>query len=803
MTVLSTINISHILFKKQTKNMKKTIALLSLLFIVTKALSQNLPSNGQVVTPSTDFKIGENDFLVNGKPYVIRCGEMHFARIPKEYWVHRLKMAKAMGLNTVCAYLFWNMHEPQPGQFNWSGMADAAEFCKLAQKEGLFVILRPGPYACAEWEFGGFPWWLLKKKDIKLRTQDSYYLERCRMYLNQVGKVLAPLQVTNGGPIIMTQVENEYGSYGDDKEYIGKIRDYLVEAGFKVPLFTCDGPSQLKSDVRDDIFSVVNFGGNPESGFKALRDIRPKGPLMCGEYYPGWFDSWGTKHHTGSTANVVKEIGYMLDHKASFSIYMAHGGTTFGQWTGANSPPYLPQTSSYDYDAPISEAGWDTDKFYALRTLFSGYLQEGEALTTVPARNPVIQIPAFSTTEIAPLLSNLPAFVNDKKVRNMEEYDQGYGSILYRTKLSGGAAATLNIKDVHDFALVFINGKKIATLDRRKNENSCKLPTTKEGDVLDILVEAMGRVNYGEGMHDRKGITDKVFISESNGNTRELANWQVCPIAISNDGAPEYLKFVSGKTNMPSYHKGAFTISEIGDTFLDVSTWGKGLVWINGHCLGRFWNIGPTQTMYVPAPWLKKGRNEIIILDYIGPTKNSLAGLAMPKLDELAQKTKSEKHRKENQILQLGDNSPVYQGVFNDGIEWQTVKFNNTKGRYLCIEALNSQKSNDPYTTVAELYLLDEKGKEIPRNKWKVVYADSEEMDSDDGKADNVFDLQSTSVWHTEWKDKSPKHPHQLVIDLGSVVNISGLKYLPRQDGPNGRIKDFKLYLSKKNFSGL
>lgn len=783
--------------------MKKTIALLFLFLVVSKALSQDLPTSGQVITASTDFKIGENDFLVNGKPYVIRCGEMHFARIPKEFWVHRLKMVKAMGLNTVCAYLFWNMHEPQPGQFNWSGMADAAEFCKLAQKEGLFVILRPGPYACAEWEFGGFPWWLLKKKDIKLRTQDSYYLERCRIYLNQVGKVLAPLQVTNGGPIIMTQVENEYGSYGDDKEYIGKIRDYLMEAGFKVPLFTCDGPSQLKNDVRDDIFSVVNFGGNPESGFKALRDIRPKGPLMCGEYYPGWFDSWGTKHHTGSTANVVKEIGYMLDHKASFSIYMAHGGTTFGQWTGANSPPYLPQTSSYDYDAPISEAGWDTEKFYALRKLFSGYLQEGETLPIVPARNPIIKIPTFTTTEIAPLFSNLPAFVNDMRVRNMEEYNQGYGSILYRTKLSGGAASTLSIKEVHDFALVFINGKKVAMLDRRKNENSCKLPATKKGDVLDILVEAMGRVNYGAGMHDRKGITDKVLISEVNGDATELTNWQVYPIAISNDGAPEYLKFELATTNMPSYHKGAFTISEVGDTFLDVSTWGKGLVWVNGHCLGRFWNIGPTQTMYVPAPWLKKGRNEIIILDYIGPAKNSLAGLEEPKLDELAKKEKSEKHRKENQTLGLAGNTPVYQGSFNDGIEWQTIKFNSTKGRYFCIEALNSQKGNDPYSTIAELYLLDENGKELPRNKWKVIYADSEEIDSDDGKADNVFDLQSTSIWHTEWKDKSPKHPHQLVIDLGELINCSGLKYLPRQDGPNGRIKDFKLYMNRKGFSGL
>lgn len=783
--------------------MKKTITLFLLLFVVGKALAQNSAATNTSIIPSTNFKIGEQDFLVNGKPYVIRCGEMHFARIPKEYWVHRLKMAKAMGLNTVCAYLFWNLHEPTPGQFNWSGMADAAEFCKLAQKEGLFVILRPGPYACAEWEFGGFPWWLLKKKDIKLRTQDAYYLERCRIYLKEVGRVLAPLQVTNGGPIIMTQVENEYGSYGNDKEYIGKVRDYLVEAGFNVPLFTCDGPSQLKNDVRDDIFSVVNFGGNPEAGFKALREIRPKGPLMCGEYYPGWFDSWGTKHHTGTVDHVVKEIGYMLDHKASFSIYMAHGGTTFGQWTGANSPPYLPQTSSYDYDAPISEAGWDTAKFHALRTLFSGYLQEGETLPAVPERKTVIKIPAFSTTAIAPLFSNLPAFLTDEKARNMEEYNYGYGSILYRTKLTAATARTLNIKQVHDFALVFLNGQKIATLDRRKNENNCALPATKEGDVLDILVEAMGRVNYGEAMHDRKGITEGVFISDASGNTTELLNWQISPIALSNDGTPKYLKFKSGKTTMPAYHKGSFMIKEVGDTFLDVSTWGKGLVWINGHCIGRFWNIGPTQTMYVPAPWLKKGANEIIILDYVGPTKNSLAGLALPKLDELAKQYVTAKHRKENQTLQLKDNTPVADGTFPNGIEWQTIKFNNTKGRYFCIESLNSQKADDPYATIAELYLLDENGKELPRSKWKVLYADSEELDGDDGKADNVFDLQSTSIWHTQWKDKSPKHPHQLVIDLGEAVNCSGIKYLPRQDNANGRIKDFKLYLSVKAFSGL
>ncbi len=784
--------------------MKRSLFICLFFLNIFYGFGQSSPGAGaQREASPAAFSIGDESFLLNGRPFVIRCGEMHFARIPREYWTHRLKMAKAMGLNTVCAYLFWNVHEPQPGQFNWSGAADAAEFCRLAQKEGLYVILRPGPYSCAEWEFGGFPWWLLKKKDIQLRTRDPYYLERCRMYLDQVGKALGPLQVSHGGPIVMVQVENEYGSYGNDREYIGAVRDMLVHAGFDVPLFTCDGPSQLKADVREDIFSVVNFGANPESSFKPLREIRSKGPLMCGEFYPGWFDSWGSRHHTGSIDNVVKDIAYMLDHKASFSIYMVHGGTSFGLWSGANCPPFLPQTSSYDYDAPISEAGWDTEKFYALRKLFSGYLQEGETLPTVPVRNPVIKIPSFLTTEIAPLFSNLPAGVADQHVHNMEEYNEGYGAILYRTKLPGGAAATLHINEVHDFAWVFVDGKKIAFLDRRKNENSCQLPATRKGAVLDILIEAMGRVNYGGALHDRKGITDKVLLSRTVEGNVELTGWQVYPMALSNDGAPSYLKFSPGQTGKPAYHRGSFQLDSIGDTFLDISTWGKGLVWVNGHCLGRFWNVGPTQTMYLPGVWLKKGRNEVVVLDFVGPATNTLRGLDSPILDRPIEKSMSVKHRKKGQTIQLAGLNPVCQGTFPPGIEWQTVRFDVARGRYLCLEALNSQKKDEPFTTVAELYLLDAKGKEIPRNKWKVLYADSEETEGDDGKADNVFDLQSTSIWHTQWQDASPQHPHQLVIDLGSAQAVGGLKYLPRQDSPNGRIKDFRVFVSNAIFPGL
>ena len=345
------------------------------------------------------FAIGESDFLLDGKPFQIRCGEVHAARVPREYWQHRLKMCKAMGLNAVCAYLFWNMHEPRPGQFDWSGQADAAEFCRIAQREGLWVILRPGPYACAEWEMGGLPWWLLKRDgdphllptqgDIKLRSRDPRFMEPAKAWLKEVGRKLGPLQSDHGGPIIMVQVENEYGSFGKDVQYMGAIRQALVDAGFTVPLFACNPTADLNKAPCKGLFNVVNFGSGPADAFRKLREIQPRGPLMCGEFYPSWFDTWGVEHHQKDGRDFLRDLKYMLAHKESFSIYMAHGGTTFGLWSGADRP-FKPDTSSYDYDAPISEAGWATEKFRMVREAIAARFRRSEKLPDPPPANLVI-----------------------------------------------------------------------------------------------------------------------------------------------------------------------------------------------------------------------------------------------------------------------------------------------------------------------------------------------------------------------------------------------------------------------------
>ncbi|HEY1787568.1 MAG TPA: beta-galactosidase family protein [Verrucomicrobiae bacterium] len=582
--------------------------------------------------PVHTFVIGTNDFLLDGHRLQIRCGEMHAARVPREYWRNRLRMAKAMGLNTVCAYLFWNQIEPRPGEFDWSAQADAAEFCKIAQEEGLWVILRPGPYSCAEWEEGGLPWWLLRNPDIHLRTTDPSFLEPAKTYLREVGRELGPLQITHGGPILMVQVENEYGSYGSDTNYMGDVRQALRDAGFDVPLFECNPVADLTHGYRPDIFPVVNFGSGPGEAFRALREILPQGPLMCGEFYPGWFDTWGQPHHYGDTPRYLGDLEYMLSHGESFSIYMVHGGTTFGLWSGADHP-YKPDTSSYDYDAPISEAGWPTEKFYKTRALFSQYLLPGETLPDVPPTNAVIAIPPVPVEECAPIFDNLPRAIADATPRPMEAYDQAEGCIDYRTTVPAGPAASLAVGSIHDFGFIILDGKQIGVMDRRSTNFVVQLPERSASETLDIFVDTMGRVNFGSGIVDHKGIHGPVKLDGA-----ELTGWKIYNLPLDHKMLA-HLKFqkTDGQAGnkSPAFWRATVKIEDPEDTFLDMRSWGKGVVWVNGHCMGRYWNIGPTQTMYVPGPWLKHGKNEIIILDLTGPEKPVISSLDHPILDEL------------------------------------------------------------------------------------------------------------------------------------------------------------------------
>ncbi len=739
------------------------------------------------------FEIGETDFLLDGKRLQIRCGEIHAARVPAAYWRQRLQMCKAMGLNTVCAYLFWNQHEPTPGKFNWEGQADAAQFCRIAQEEGLWVILRPGPYSCAEWEMGGTPWWLLKNDNITLRTRDPKYLEPAKAYLKEMGRILAPLQVTRGGPILMVQVENEYGFYGSDAAYMGEIRQALIDAGFDVPLFDCNPAGQLKNGKRDDLFHVVNFGSDPKYGFERLREIQPKGPLMCGEFYPGWFDTWGQPHHVGAIDTYLRDLEIMLKMNASFSIYMAHGGTTFGFWPGCDAP-FRPDTSSYDYSAPISEAGWVTEKFTKTRELFAKYLLPGETFPEPPAANPVMTFKPVLAQASASLFDNLPTPRREETPRNMEAYDQGFGCILYRTKIPAGSNTQLRATGARDFGYVYLNQKLIGIMDRRFPGRTAALtvPARDKEAQLDILVEPMGRVNFGQGMLDRKGLTAPVTL----GGT-ELKGWEVFNLPMNN---VEQLKYnpiiVLGAYEMPStpaFWRVTVDIENPADTFLDLSDWGKGMVWINGTPLARFWNIGPTQTAYVPGCWLKKGQNTFIIWSIIPPSNLTLSSTKTPVLDKLRPECDFTQLKRPEVTWHLG--SPAKTGAFAEGKDVQTVQFDKpVKGRQVCIETTSSYQGHD-YAAIAELDFLDANGQPINHDGWTVAAITSEEILASDGSAENALDGQTANYWHSKWYKGAPKHPHRLAVDLGAVQTISGIRYVPRQDDSRGWIKDYNVYV--------
>ena len=767
------------------------------------ALLLAAPATMQAASKPGTFTTGNKTFLLNGKPFVVKAAEVHYPRIPRPYWEHRIQMCKALGMNTVCIYVFWNIHEQKEGQFDFTGNNDVAEFCRIAQKNGMYVIVRPGPYVCAEWEMGGLPWWLLKKKDIKLRERDPYFMERVKIFEQKVGEQLAPLTIQNGGPIIMIQVENEYGSYGEDKPYVSEIRDCLRSIyGKELSLFQCDWSSNFEKNGLDDLTWTMNFGtgANINDQFRRLGELRPNAPQMCSEFWSGWFDKWGARHETRPAKDMVEGMDEMLSKGISFSLYMTHGGTSFGHWAGANSPGFAPDVTSYDYDAPINEYGHATPKFWELRKMMAKY-NDGKKLPAVPkAPMPIITIPKFELKTFAELLL-APGKEERGALKTFEEMDMGWGMMLYSTTLPDIPTQSVLTAEMHDFAQVFIDGEYIGKVDRVKNEKSLTLPPVKKGQKLLILVEGMGRINFGRAIKDFKGIIGDVSISaevDNNEVTWKPREWWQCATDDSYETAVNTLRLTANSNinkatekSKRGYYRGYFNLKKVGDTFLNFETWGKGQVWVNGHAMGRIWSIGPQQTLYVPGCWLKKGMNEIIVLDIVGPKEAVVWGQAEPELNKL-QLEKSNKHNNIGDKPDLNSATPVAAGAFKAGNGWQTIQFGKTvKGRYLAIECLSTQKDNDR-VAIAELYLQGPDGKRISREPWKTKYANSED-EGGNHLGDKVFDLQESTYWQTE---KGASAPHLLVIDLGSEQTVRVLEYLPRaEQGAPGSVKNFKIYL--------
>ena len=567
-------------------------------------------------------------FELDGKRLQIISGAIHYERVPRAYWRDRLKKARAMGLNTVETYVFWNVHEPRPGEYDFSGQYDVAEFIREAQEEGLYVILRPGPYACAEWEFGGYPAWLLKDPRMEVRSRNAAFMQAATRWLRRLGKELAPLQSGLGGPILAVQVENEYGSYGSDHEYMEEIHKALLDAGFtSAMLYTADGAGEIENGSLPELPVGLNFGpGSAKEQFAMLEKKRPNVPHFCSEWWDGWFDHWGERHHTSDAKKEAEELEWMLEQGYSVNLYMFHGGTSFGWMAGANidGGKYEPTVTSYDYDVPVSESGELRPKYFVFRDIIR------RATGITPPEPPE----AMEKAMPEPIRLNgavavwdaLPKAVESEKILSMEDLGQSYGYILYRTTVEKPQTGELKVEDVHSYAQVYVDGVLAGTLDRRLNQNALTITTTHANARLDILVENSGRVNFGpEIPHERAGITKQVSLAGE-----VLKGWKIYPLPM--DGVSG-LAYKAHGCEGACFYRGTFKADAQADTFLDTRGLGKGVVFLNGKALGRFWKIGPQGTLYVTGPWLKKGENEVVVFDLEGKGATRLGFLGRAVLD--------------------------------------------------------------------------------------------------------------------------------------------------------------------------
>ncbi len=565
------------------------------------------------------FAADGSGFVLDGKPFQIRSGEMHPARIPVEHWRHRIAMAKAMGLNTVSIYVMWNYVEQRPGVFDWrSERRDIEAFIRLCQAEGMWVLLRPGPYVCGEWDLGGIPPYLLATKDIRLRVHDdARYIAAVRRYIGELAPRIRPLLAANGGPVLMVQIENEYGSYGSDPAYLEQLRQLWLDHGVDGPFYTEDGLGQVEQNHSNVTGGAIALSGGDAPSIAAARKAFPTVPAMAGEVYPGWLTHWGDKDFA-KPSDISQDLKAFMAGGLSFNLYMVHGGTSFGFYAGANandlSGAYQPDITSYDYAAPITEQGVATPQYHSYRSLIGSY---GVALPPIPDPKPTIAPAPVTPAVHASLWDNLSSAVTSTDPQPFEMLGQSYGFALYRTTIAG--AGPLDIRWVHDYATVFVDGHYQGGLSRplipdaeaRKlnvTNNNAPLTLTTAGTTLDILVEGMGRTNYGQAIVDRKGILESASLQG-----RPLTSWQIFPLPLDN---VDTLKPVVTDPNRPGlFFRATLRLSAVGDTYLDLSRWTKGVVWVNGHNLGRYWEIGPQHRLYCPVSWLRPGANEILVFD--------------------------------------------------------------------------------------------------------------------------------------------------------------------------------------------
>lgn len=577
-------------------------------------------------------------FYMNGEKYTILSGAMHYFRIPREYWHDRLLKLKECGFNTVETYTAWNLHEPREGEFDFSGNLDIAKYLETAQELGLNVILRPGPYICAEWELGGLPAWLLKYEKTPLRCYDETFISKVERYYGELLGRVRPYLASNGGSLIMLQIENEYGSYGDDKDYLRAIAKIYRDNGMDCMYFTSDGTSStmLSGGTLDEYLAVANFGSKPEERLPLLKSFRKDQPLMCGEYWCGWFDHWFEEHHTRTPEEICADFEGFFRLEASFNFYMFHGGTNFGFMNGANySSKYEPTVTSYDYCAPLNEAGDRTPTYYAVRDMIKKYCGNVPPLTATEARKAAYG--RVCLTEVADLFENLDRLstpVRSAAPKFMEELGQSYGYILYRSSLKGPREPrTLTVDCIHDRVQIFLDGEKKGTYCRwappkKEEQVSFGLDSGKTAR-LDLLVENMGRVNYGPKLWDRKGIGAVRMGGQYH------FGWDIYCLPMEKE--LEALKFrptEDKSITSPTFLRGSLDIDgEPADTFLRLDGFHKGFVKINGVNIGRYFNdAGPQKTLYVPAPYLKTGKNEILVFESDGAESLTVEFFSEPDL---------------------------------------------------------------------------------------------------------------------------------------------------------------------------